>query len=122
MWKVNSELSHGGVPSGILSVADSTSIYIRFSVDIELLSTLQLPHKLYDHCNKTKETTKEKLGKWGAECEASRDNLKTAADRNAEQEQFIEVLKQELADLKIKAAKKDDAIEKMEKINKSKAN
>ena len=35
---------------------------------------------------------------------ALRDNLKAAAARNGEQEQSIEVLKQELTDLKVKAA------------------
>ena len=51
------------------------------------------------------------------ECEALRDNLKAAAARNAEQEQFIGVLKQDMADLKIKAAKKGEASKKMEKMN-----
>ena len=57
------------------------------------------------------------MGKWSAECEAFRDKLKAAAARNAEQEQSIEILKQELADLKVKVAKKVEAIEIMEKIN-----
>ena len=57
------------------------------------------------------------MGKWSAECEALRDNLKAAAARNAQQEQSIEVLKQELADLKVKAAKKGEAIKNMEKMN-----
>ena len=63
-------------------------------------------------CNKTKEATKEVLGKWSAECEALRYNLKAAAARNAEQEPTIEVLKQELANLKVKTAKMGKAIEK----------
>ena len=47
------------------------------------------------------------IGKWSAECEALRDNLKaTAAAKNAEQEQSIEVLKKKSANLKIKTAKK----------------
>ena len=57
------------------------------------------------------------MGKWSARCEALRDNLNAAAARNAEQEQSIEVLKQDLADLKDKVAKKGEAIENMEKIN-----
>ena len=40
-----------------------------------------------------------------------------AAARNAEQELSIEVLKQELANLKVKAAKKGKAIENTEKMN-----
>ena len=65
----------------------------------------------------TKEATKEVLGKLSTEFEALRDNLEAAADRNAEQEQSIEVLKQELADLKVKAAMKGEAIENMEIMN-----
>ena len=38
------------------------------------------------------------------------------AARNAPQEQFIEVMKQELADLKVNAAKKDQGINKKEKM------
>ena len=57
-----------------------------------------------NYCNKTREATKEVLGKWSAECEALRDNLKAASTRTAEQELSIEVLKQELADLKVKFA------------------
>ena len=40
------------------------------------------------------------------QCEALRNKLRAAAARNAEREQSIEVLKQELADSKVKAAKK----------------
>ena len=40
-----------------------------------------------------------------------------AAARNAEQEQSIDLLKQELADLKVNTDKKSDAMEKMEKEN-----
>ena len=57
------------------------------------------------------------MGKWSAECEALRDNLQAAAVRNAEQEQSIKLLKHEMADLKVKAAKKGEAIENMEKMN-----
>ena len=78
---------------------------------------VNLRQELDNYCNKTRQATKEVLGKWGAECEALRDNLKVAAARNAEKEQSIEVLKQEFADLKFKAAKKGEAIENMEKKN-----
>ena len=57
------------------------------------------------------------MGKWSDEREALRGNLKAAAERTAEQEQSIEVLKQELADLKVNAAIKNESIEKMEKID-----
>ena len=57
------------------------------------------------------------MGKWRAECEAFQDNLKTAAARNAEQEQSTEILKQQLTDLEVKAANKGKAIENMEKMN-----
>ena len=57
------------------------------------------------------------MGKWSAECEALRDNLKAPAARNAEQEQSNELLKQEFAELKVKVGKKGEAIEKMEKLN-----
>ena len=55
--------------------------------------------------------------KWSAECEELRENLKAATVRNAEKEQSIEVLKQELVDFKAKAAKKGEAIKNMEKGN-----
>ena len=76
---------------------------------------VELRQELDNYCNKTKEATNEVLGKWSAECEALRDNLKAA--RSAEQEQSIEVLKQELADLKVKVAKKGEATENLEKLN-----
>ena len=47
------------------------------------------------------------MAKLGAECEALRDNLKAAAARNAEQEQSIDILKQELANLKVNTDKKE---------------
>ena len=80
----------------------------------ELVELRQEPDSYW---NKTKEATKEVLVKWSAECEAWRDDLKAAAARNAKQEQSIEVLKQELADLKVQAAKMVEAIENMEKMN-----
>ena len=54
-----------------------------------------------------------------AECQTLLDNIKAAAARNAEKEQSIEVLKQELANLKElkRAAKKGGDIAKMEKMN-----
>ena len=67
---------------------------------------VELRHKLDKHCNKTKEATREALGKLSAKCEAQRDNLKAAAARNAEQEQSIDLLKQELADLEVNTDKK----------------
>ena len=73
--------------------------------------------ELDNYCNKTKEAKKEVLGKCSAVCEALRDNLKAAAARKAKQEQSIEVLKQELADLNVRAAKKGQSIENMEKMN-----
>ena len=78
---------------------------------------IKLRQELDNSCNKTKEATNEVFGKWSAECKALRDNLKAAAARNDKQEQSIEVFNQELADLKVKAAKKGDAIENMEKKN-----
>ena len=65
---------------------------------------------------KRQQKKKEIVGKWSAQCEALRNNLKAAA-RNADQEQNIEVLKQELADLKVEAAKKDETIKQMDKTN-----
>ena len=78
---------------------------------------VELRQELDNYCNKTKEATKEVVGKWRAKCEALRDNLKAAAARNAEQDKSIEIFKQELANLKVKAAKKGEAIENMEKMN-----
>ena len=59
----------------------------------------ELRQKLDKHCDKAKEATREALGKLSAKCEA-------AAARNAEQEQSIDLLKQELADLKVNTDKK----------------
>ena len=63
-----------------------------------------------NYCKKTKEATNELLGKWIIKCEAFQDKLKAVAAINAAQEQFSEVLKQELADLKLYATKKDGSI------------
>ena len=57
------------------------------------------------------------MGKLSADCEALRYNLKTAAAGNAEQDQSIDLLKQELADLKVNTDKKSEAMENMEKEN-----
>ena len=67
------------------------------------------------HSDKAKEATREALGKQSAECESLKDNLKAAAATNAEQDQSIDLLKQELADLKVNTDKKSEALEKMEK-------
>ena len=80
----------------------------------DLVELRQKPDK---HCDKAKFATREALGKLSAECEALRDNLKAAAARNAKQDQSIDLLKQELADLKIKTDKMSEAMEKMEKEN-----
>ena len=77
---------------------------------------VELRQDLDKFCIKTMEATKEVLVKCSNECEALRDNLKRAAARNAEQEQSNEVVKQELAGLKVKTVKKGKAIEKMEKM------
>ena len=78
---------------------------------------VKLRKKLDKHCGKPKVATRETLGKLSAECEALRDNLKAPAARNTEQEQSIDLLKQELADLKVNADKKSEAMEKLEKEN-----
>ena len=78
---------------------------------------VELRQDMDNHFKKAKEATKEVLGKWSAECEALRDNIEAAAARNAKQELSIELLKQELADLRVKAAKKCEAIDKLEKMN-----
>ena len=70
-----------------------------------------------NHCDKAKKGNKKVLGEWSAEFEALRDNLKTAADRTDENDQSIGDLKQELADLKVIAAKKGKAVERREKMN-----
>ena len=75
---------------------------------------VELRQELDKYCNKTKEARKKDLYKWSA---ALRDNLKAALARNAEQEQSIEILKQELANLKAKVAKKGAAIENVEKMS-----
>ena len=110
-------------PANIWSPALQTQVELRIQcLQLEKLKSnnsslrkdlFEYRQELDNHGNKTKEATKETLGKWSSVCEALRDNLKTAAARNAEQENSIEVLKQELADLKVKAAKNDEAIKKL---------
>ena len=78
---------------------------------------VELRQRIDKHCDKAKEATREALGKLSAQCEALRDNLKAAAARNAEQEQSIDLLKQELADPKVNTDRKSAAMEKMEKEN-----
>ena len=78
---------------------------------------VELRQKLDRHCDKAKEATREALGQLSAESGALRDNLKAAAARNAKKEQSIDLLKQELADLKVNTDKKSEALEKMEKEN-----
>ena len=73
--------------------------------------------KLDKPCEKAQEATREVLGKLSAECEALRDNLKAAAAINAKQEQSIDLLKQELADVKANTDKKSGAMETTEKEN-----
>ena len=70
-----------------------------------------------NYCNKNKEARKEDFGEWSPDCEALQDNLEAAPARNAEHEQSIDVLKQELADLKVQIAKKGEAIKNMKKMN-----
>ena len=72
----------------------------------------KLRYELDNHCDTAKEATKETLGKWSAAFEALRDNLKAAAARNADQDQSIDLLKQDLAGLKVNSAKKGEAIKK----------
>ena len=73
---------------------------------------VELRQELDNHCNKTKEATKEVLGKWSAKCEALRGSFKAAAAKNAEQEYSLVVLKQKLANLKVNVAKKGEANQK----------
>ena len=136
----------GSVPSGILSVTDSEGVYTRTSgtrqysvpssadevelrnqcAQLEKLEStnsllqkdlVELRQKLEKQCDKAKESTTEALGKLSAKCEALRDNLKAATAKNAEQGQSINLLKQELADLKVKTDKMSETMKKMEKEN-----
>ena len=124
-WKL-STLKHLA-PDNVRSRALQTEVELQYHcLQLEKLkstnSSLQknlimLGQELDNYCNKTKVATKEVLGKWRAECEALQDNLKAAEARNSKQEQLIEVLKKELANLKVKPAKKGEATNKMEKLN-----
>ena len=125
IWKVSTlELL---VPANVRSRALQTEVELQNQcAKLERLKNtnsflqkdlVEIRQKLDKHCDKAKEATKEALGKLSAECEELRDNLMAAAARNAEQEQSIDLLKQELADLKVNTDKKSEAIEKMEKEN-----
>ena len=112
-------------PTNIRSRALQTEVELQNQcLQLEKLmstnSSLQkniVEQELDNYCNKIKEATNEVLCKWSTECEALRENLKAVAVRNAEQEQSIQLLKQELADWKFKAAKNGEAIKNMEKMN-----
>ena len=146
LWKVISEISPGVyrvesylsrtrkvstlellAPANIRSRALQTEVELQSQcAQLEKLKStnsllqkdlVELRQKLDRHCEKAKEATREALGKLSAECGALRDNLKAAAARNAEQEQSIDLLKQELADLKVNTDKKSEALENMEKEN-----
>ena len=124
-WKVSTlELL---APANIWSRALQTEVELRNQcAQLEKLKStnsllqkdlVDFRQKLDKHCDKAKEATREALRKLSAECEALRDNLKAAAARIAEQEQSIDLLKQELANLKVNTDKKCEAMEKMEKKN-----
>ena len=146
LWKVISEISPGVyrvesclsrfrkvstlellAPANIRSRALQTEVELQNQcAQLEKLKStnsllqkglVELRQKLDKQCDKAKEATREALGKLSAEGEALRDNLKAVAARNAEQEQSIDLLKQELADLKVNTDKKSEAMEKMEKKN-----
>ena len=146
LWKVISEISPGVyrvesclsrtrklsrlellAPANIRSRALQTEVELQIQcAQLEKLKStnsllqkdlVELRQKLDKHCDKAKEVTREALRKLSAQCEALRDNLKAAAARNGEQEQSIDLLKQELADLKVNTDKKNKAMEKMEKEN-----
>ena len=53
---------------------------------------VQLRQKLNNQCEKIGEATEEAFGEWSAS--VLRDELNAAATRNAEEEQFIDLLKQ----------------------------
>ena len=57
------------------------------------------------------------MGNQSAESDVKQDSLNTTAARNAKQEHSIGFLKGELTELKVNAAEKGEAIEKMEKAN-----
>ena len=141
LWKVISEISPGVyrvesclsrtrkvstlellAPANIRSRALQTEVELQNQcAQLEKLKStnsllqkdlVELRQKLDKHCDKAKEATREALGKLSAECEALRDNLKAAAARNAGQEQSIDLLKQESADLKVNTDNKSKAMEK----------
>ena len=71
-----------------------------------------LRHKIDNNCDKTKEVSKEASTKGSTTCEALRDNLLATDSRNAKQEQAIDLLKHELANLKVNAPKKCETMRK----------
>ena len=113
-WKVSTlELL---APANIRSQAQQTEVELQNQcAQLEKLKStnsllqkdlVELRQRLDKHCDRAKEATREALEKLSAECEALRDNLKAAAARNAEQEQSIDLLKKELANLKVNTDKK----------------
>ena len=70
---------------------------------------VQPGQKLNNHCDMNKEATKEVMG---AKREALQDNFEAATAKNVVQEQSINVLKQEFANIKVIAAKKGEGIKK----------
>ena len=58
--------------------------------------------------------TKEAMGKMIADCKALRDSLIPAAARHAKQKKSINLLEQEVCNLKINAAIKREATAKLE--------
>ena len=93
-------------PANIWSCALQTEVEMRNQCSqLEKLKStnslqedlVELRQELDNHCNRTKDATKEVLDKWSDEFEALPDNLKAAAARNAEQEQSNKVLKQEMS-------------------------
>ena len=128
----------GSVPSRILSVTDSEDVYTRtsgtrqYSVPssadwsgtakpVRAVREIE-EYKLFTpkgSCRastKTRQTLRQsQRGNKRSIGKTERQLLNSA--RNAEQEQSIDLLKQELADLKVNTDKKSEAMEKMEKEN-----
>ena len=97
-----------------MSFANPESVYARtsgtrqYSVLFKIF-TSKIPHRVFNKnwitIVKRPKCNKEAFDKRRAECEALQDNLNVEGARNAEQEQSIYLFKQEMADLKINAAK-----------------
>ena len=75
----------------------------------------ELRQKLDNFCDEAKEATKKAVSKLSADDEAVRDNIKTVAARNAEQEKSVNLLKQDLVEIKVIAAENSAAAKKLEK-------